>query len=69
MPARIFASPLSRKVIMPFFASHALDFGSRPPIHDHFADAVGQIQQFANGGAAMITRARTFQAAGALGKP
>src|SRR6267378_7163148 len=47
MPARILASPLSRSVIMP--SSHAtLDLRSRTAIHDHFPDAVGQVEQFAN---------------------
>src|SRR6266851_3672499 len=50
------------------FASDALDLRSRAAIHDHFADAVGQVEQLANGGAAMITGARAFQAPGALGK-
>src|SRR5712692_7181927 len=51
-----------------FFASDALDLRSRPAIHDHFADAVGQVEQFANCRAAVITGARAFQAPGALGK-
>src|SRR5271157_5903116 len=50
------------------FASDALNFRSGPPIDDHFADTVGQIEQFADGRAAMMASARTFQAAGALGK-
>src|SRR5712664_103001 len=50
------------------FASDALDLRSRPAIHDHFADAVGQVEQLANGGAAMITGARAFQASGSLGE-
>src|SRR5256884_2812856 len=50
------------------FASDALDLGSRTAIHNHFPDAVGQVEQFANRRPAMITSTRTFQAAGALGK-
>ena len=50
------------------FARDALDFRSRTPIHDHFANAIRQVQQFANRGAAMIPRAGTFQASGAFGK-
>src|SRR5258708_6363549 len=50
------------------FASDALDLRSRPAIHDHFPDAVGQVEQLANGRAAMITGARAFQAPGTLGE-
>src|SRR5260370_9047473 len=51
-----------------FFASNALDLRSRATIHDHFANAVGQIEQFTNRRAAMIAGAGTFQATSALGK-
>src|SRR5713101_9422897 len=50
------------------FASDALDLRSRTAIHDHFPDAIGQVEQFANRRPAMITSTGTFQAAGALGK-
>src|SRR5216683_5825947 len=50
------------------FPRDALDLRSRPAIHNHLADAVGQVQQFANRRSAMIPSARAFQAAGALGK-
>src|SRR5260370_24813562 len=50
------------------FASDALDLRSRAAIHDHFPDAVGQVEQLANRRAAMITGARAFQAPGALGE-
>src|SRR6266851_4972705 len=49
-----------------FFASHALDFRRRPAVHDHFADAVGQVQQCANRSAPVKSRAGAFQTAGAL---
>src|SRR5271163_4536212 len=51
-----------------FFAGDALDFRSRTALDDHFADAVGEVQQFADGGAAMIAGAGTFEAAGAFGE-
>src|SRR5579871_100701 len=51
-----------------FVAGDALDFRSRPAIDNHFADAVGQIEQFANCGAAMIAGARTFETARAFGE-
>src|SRR5579885_2581171 len=40
-----------------FFAGDALDFGGGAAIDNHFTDAVGQIEQFADGGAAMVTGA------------
>src|SRR5579885_1974882 len=51
-----------------FFAGDALDFGGGAAIDNHFADAVGQIEQFADGGAAMVAGAGAFQATGALGE-
>src|SRR5713101_1087400 len=46
------------------FTGHALDFRRGPAIHDHFPDAVGQIQQLTNRGPPMKSRARTFQTPG-----
>src|SRR6266852_3199563 len=46
----------------------ALNLRSRPPANDHFADAVGKVQQFRYGAASTETRARALQAAGAFGK-
>src|SRR5579885_1808237 len=51
-----------------FFAGDALDLGRRQGIDDHFTDAVGQIEQFADGGAAVIAGPGAFQATGALGE-
>src|SRR5437868_2303051 len=49
-----------------FFTGGTLDFRSRPTIYNHFADAVGQVQQFADGGASVETRAGAFQASSAF---
>src|SRR5271156_5407970 len=46
----------------------ALNFRSGPAVHDHLADPVGQVQQLANRGTAMIPRPGALQASGALGK-
>src|SRR6266852_3603877 len=45
-----------------FFARGALDLRGGPAIHNHFADAVGQVQEFADGGAAVESGTSTFQA-------
>src|SRR6266403_677456 len=49
-----------------FFASDALDLRGGPAIDDHFADAVGQVQQLADGGAAVETGTGAFEATAAL---
>src|SRR5690349_14381290 len=51
-----------------FVAGGALDFGSRPAVNNHFADAVGQVKQFANRRAAVIAGAGALKAARAFGK-
>src|ERR1051326_9541150 len=45
-----------------FVASDALDFRSRPSIDNHLANAVGKVQQFADGSTPMIPRAGALQA-------
>src|SRR5216684_127995 len=49
-----------------FFAGDALDLRGRAAIHNHFANAVGEVQQLADGRAAVESGAGTFQASGAL---
>src|SRR5262249_15031489 len=49
-----------------FFASHALDFRSGAAIDNHLADAIGQVEEFANSGAAVETSAGAFETAGAF---
>src|SRR5579859_1978388 len=51
-----------------FVAGDALNFGGGPAVNDHFANAVGEVEQFANGGAAVVPRAGTFQTTGAFGE-
>src|SRR6266849_1027844 len=46
----------------------ALDFGCRAAVHNHLADMVGQVQEFADGSAAVIAGAGAFEAACAFGK-
>src|SRR5690348_4850276 len=50
------------------FPRDALDLGRGPPIDDHFADAVGQVQQLANRGAAVESAAGTLETSGAFTK-
>src|SRR5260370_14275834 len=50
------------------FARDALNLRSRAAVHDHLANAVGQIKQFANRRSPVIPGAGAFQAAGTLGK-
>src|SRR5580704_2237731 len=45
-----------------FFNSGSLDFGGRTAVHDHLSNVVGQVQQFADRGAAVIAGSRAFQA-------
>src|SRR5690349_14698916 len=49
-----------------FLASGTFDLGGGTPVDDHFANVVGQIQEFGNGAAAAESRAGAFQASGAL---
>src|SRR5690242_757617 len=49
-----------------FFPGDALDLRGGPAVDDHFADAVGQIQEFANGGASVEAAAGALEASGAL---
>src|SRR6266849_6538688 len=49
-----------------FFAGNALDLRGGPAIHNHFADAVGEVQQLADGRAAVESGAGALQASGAL---
>src|SRR5665213_132473 len=49
-------------------ASGALDLGGGTPADNHFANAVGQVQQFGNGATSAKSGSRTFQAAGAFDK-
>src|SRR5712671_6706012 len=51
-----------------FLPRCALDFRSGPTVDNHFADAIGEIQKFGDGGPTVKTGAGTFQAARALGK-
>src|SRR5713101_1093806 len=46
------------------FTRHPLDFRGGPAVHDHFPDAVGQVQQLADRGPPMKSRARAFQTPG-----
>src|SRR5215469_8110029 len=52
----------------PFFNGRSLDLGSRPAIHNHFTDAVGEVEQFADGRAAMKAGSGAFQTAGTFGE-
>src|SRR5260370_42036585 len=45
-----------------FLAGDALDLRGGPAIHNHFADAVGRVQELADGRAAVKSRAGPFQA-------
>src|SRR6267154_2395677 len=49
-----------------FFASDALDLRGGPAVDDHFADAVGQVEQLADGGAAVEAGTGAFEATAAL---
>src|SRR6266404_5289523 len=49
-----------------FFAGDALDLRSWAAIDDHFADAVGQVEQLADSGAAVEPGTGAFEAAAAL---
>src|SRR5258708_24792533 len=49
-----------------FLAGDALDLRGGPAIHNHFADAVGKVQELADGRAAVKSSAGTFQAASAF---
>src|SRR5260370_13650949 len=49
-----------------FLAGDALDLRGGPAIHNHFADAVGKVQEFADGRAAVKSSAGTFQATSAF---
>src|SRR5439155_25138068 len=51
-----------------FLAGYAFNFWSWAALHDHVPDAVCQIEQFANRGAAVITSPRALQASSAFGK-
>src|ERR1035437_9132754 len=46
------------------FLGGTLDLRRGAPVQDHFADAVGEIEQFVNGGAAAVSGAAAFEAAG-----
>src|SRR5438067_342494 len=41
--------------------SSSFDFGSRAPVHSHFADAIAQVHQFANRRPPVVSRARALQ--------
>src|SRR5215475_5335989 len=45
-----------------FFMRRLADFRRRPLFQNQFADAIGKIKQFVDGGAAMITRAAALDA-------
>ena len=49
-----------------FFPRRALDFRSRPAVDDHFANAVGKVEQLGDRGASAIAAAGAFQAPGAF---
>src|SRR6266545_3389021 len=51
-----------------FFAGQALDFGSGALVQNHFADAVGQVEQLMDGGAAAEPGAAALKAPGAFHK-
>src|SRR4029077_8057056 len=51
-----------------FFAGHPPRFRSWAAIYDHFADAIGEIQQFADGGTPVIPGAGAFEASAAFGE-
>src|SRR5258708_1760719 len=65
-PSADFCQPALAQSDHAFFARDALDLRGGPAIHNHFADPVGQVQQLADGRAAVESRAGTFQAPGAL---
>src|SRR6185437_9971521 len=48
------------------FLRRALDFRAWPAINDHLADAVREVEQFADGGSSVKSAAGAFQAAGSL---
>src|ERR1700756_1171468 len=50
-----------------FFAGDAFDFGCRPAIDNHLADAIGEIEQFADCRTPMIAGAGTLEASDAFG--
>src|ERR1035438_3341417 len=49
-----------------FFPGDALDFRGRAAVDDHFTNAVGQIEQFADRGTAMVASAGALQASDAF---
>src|SRR5437879_1421252 len=49
-----------------FLARDTLDFRCRPAVHNHFANAIGQVQQFTDRGAAVESGAGAFQATAAF---
>src|SRR5215472_4921406 len=50
----------------PFFPRGSLDFRSGAAVHNHFANAIGEIHQFTNGRTAVVARARALQASNAF---
>src|SRR6202030_527534 len=51
-----------------FFAGDAFDLGCGPAINNHLADTIGEVQELADGRAAVESRAGALQAAGAFHK-
>ena len=66
MPARAFSSADSRRNVMPSSRAARRISDAGPPVENHFADALGEIQQFVNGAAAAESRAAAFEASGAF---
>src|SRR5580704_7970789 len=51
-----------------FFDGCTFDFGGRAAIDNHFAYAVGEIEQFANSGAPVVASARALEASSTFGE-
>src|SRR3974377_1784374 len=51
-----------------FSNRRALDLRGRPPVHNHFADMIAQVQQLADRRASVESGPRALQASGTLGK-
>ena len=55
IPLKTFCKADSRKLVRPFGLGRAPDLGTRPPLDNHFADIIRQIQQFVNSSSTTIT--------------
>jgi len=67
-PSRALSSAESRRNSHAFFARSAANFGSRTFVKNHFANALGEVQQFVNRAAAAGIRCRRIRNIRALHK-